>query len=99
MPNKRPNRPRRSQSRPRPDHIKLIAFNKPYGVLCQFTGTPKEHTIKVYIKEPALYSVGSIDKDSEGRLLLTNDGKLQLKISHSRHNLPYTSKGQVECIP
>ncbi len=99
MPNKRPNRPRRSQSRPRPDHIKLIAFNKPYGVLCQFTGAPNEQTLKDYIKEPDLYPAGRLDKDSEGLLLLTNDGKLQHKISHPHHKLPKTYWVQVEGIP
>ena len=61
----------------------LIVFNKPYGVLCQFTG--EGLTLKDYINIPGIYPAGRLDKDSEGLLVLTDDGPLQNQLSHPRY--------------
>ena len=68
---------------------KLILFNKPYGVLSQFTDTDAENksnreTLASYINIPNVYAAGRLDKDSEGLLLLTDDGKLQERIADPR---------------
>lgn len=60
----------------------LYAFNKPFGVLCQFSG--EGDTLANYINVENIYPAGRLDKDSEGLLLLTDDGKLQHKISHPK---------------
>ncbi|MGB3695270.1 MAG: pseudouridine synthase [Spirulinaceae cyanobacterium] len=79
-----------------------ILFNKPYGVLCQFTdrNSSKKHpTLKDYISLPSVYPVGRLDLDSEGLLLLTNNGKVQHKVSHRKFQHPRTYWVQVERIP
>lgn len=65
----------------------LMAFNKPYGVLCQFTDADGRLTLADFIDAPGFYAAGRLDKDSEGLLLLTNDGALQQRISHPRFKL------------
>lgn len=75
----------------------LLAFNKPFGVLCQFSGEGR--TLRDYIDMPGVYPAGRLDKDSEGLLLLTDDGTLQARISSPRYKLPKTYLVQVENIP
>ena len=74
----------------------LILFNKPFNTLCQFTGEAKDITLADFIKIPKVYPAGRLDKDSEGLLLLTSDGKLQHKISHPNHKLPKTYWVQID---
>lgn len=74
----------------------LIAFNKPYGVLCQFTDNQGRPTLTDYIEQPGVYPAGRLDLDSEGLMLLTNDGELQAKISAPGKHWPKTYMVQVE---
>ena len=75
---------------------RLILFNKPFGVLCQFRGESDQTTLADFIPQKGVYPAGRLDKDSEGLLLLTDDGKLQARISHPRHKLHKTYRVQVE---
>ncbi|TNE66307.1 MAG: rRNA large subunit pseudouridine synthase E [Rhodobacteraceae bacterium] len=79
---------------------RLIAFNKPFDVLSQFTdkgteGTTRK-TLSEFIDVPKVYPAGRLDRDSEGLLLLTDDGKLQAAISDPRHKMAKTYLAQVE---
>ena len=77
----------------------LIVFNKPYGVICQFSAHEKHASLKDYIDAPGFYPAGRLDTDSEGLLLLTDDGALQHRIADPRHKLPKTYLVQVEGEP
>jgi 23S rRNA pseudouridine2457 synthase len=77
----------------------LLAFNKPYGVLCQFSPSPGRETLKDYIAETGVYPAGRLDADSEGLVLLTDDGRLQHRITDPRHKLPKTYYVEIEGVP
>jgi 23S rRNA pseudouridine2457 synthase len=83
-----------------PTHVsRLICFNKPYGVLSQFTAEGRWRGLKDFIDVPGVYVAGRLDADSEGLLLLTNDGQLQARISDPRHKMEKTYWVQVEGQP
>jgi 23S rRNA pseudouridine2457 synthase len=82
-----------------PRATRLICFNKPYGVLSQFTPEGRWRGLKDFIDVPGVYVAGRLDADSEGLLLLTNDGQLQARISHPRHKMEKTYWVQVEGTP
>ena len=79
----------------------LVAFNKPFGVLCQFTdrSTPARPTLAGFGLPPAIYPAGRLDFDSEGLLLLTDDGGLAHQLTDPRHKQPKTYWAQVEGEP
>lgn len=78
---------------------RLILLNKPFQVLTQFTDTSNRKTLADYIDIPKVYAAGRLDYDSEGLLLLTDDGKLQQHISHPKFKQPKTYWVQVEGSP
>ncbi|SDH68787.1 pseudouridine synthase [Nitrosomonas sp. Nm132] len=78
---------------------RLILFNKPYGVICQFTPQIGYQSLKDFVPIPNFYPAGRLDIDSEGLVLLTDDGKLQHKISNPRFKQPKVYWAQVEGTP
>ncbi len=66
---------------------RLLLFNKPYGVVCQFSPHEKHKTLADYISEKNVYAAGRLDQDSEGLLLLTDDGKLQHRIANPKKKM------------
>ncbi|MDI3262527.1 MAG: pseudouridine synthase [Fulvimonas sp.] len=74
----------------------LIALNKPYGVLSQFSGDDPRQTLAGYVMQKDVYPAGRLDRDSEGLLLLTDDGALAHRLTDPRHKQPKTYLVQVE---
>ena len=77
----------------------IVLFNKPFNVVCQFSQHEKHSTLKDYINTPNVYAAGRLDTDSEGLLILTDDGVLQHKLSHPKHKEMKTYWAQVEGAP
>ncbi|HEX4763479.1 MAG TPA: pseudouridine synthase [Usitatibacter sp.] len=77
---------------------RVLLFNKPYGVVCQFTPEGGHRTLKEFIAIPAVYPAGRLDTDSEGLLVLTDDGRLQAAIADPRHKLAKGYWSQVEGV-
>jgi len=77
----------------------ILLFNKPFGVICQFSRDGLHPTLADYIALPDFYPAGRLDTDSEGLLVLTDDGQLQHRITDPKHKLPKTYWVQVEGIP
>ncbi len=78
---------------------RILLLNKPYGVICQFSPSGDKPTLKAYVTVDDVYPAGRLDTDSEGLVLLTDDGALQHRITDPRHKLPKTYFVQVEGAP
>jgi len=78
---------------------RIVLFNKPYGVLSQFTPEGKWRALDEFIPVRDVYVAGRLDADSEGLLILTDDGKLQARIADPKHKLEKTYWAQVEGVP
>lgn len=77
----------------------LVLFNKPHGVLTQFSAEGGHKTLRDFIDIPGIYPAGRLDADSEGLVVLTDDGALQARISHPRHKQEKVYWVQVEGVP
>lgn len=77
----------------------LILLNKPFGVICQFSAHERHESLANYVPIPQVYPAGRLDTDSEGLVLLTDDGRLQHQISHPMHKKPKVYCVQVEGAP
>ncbi|MGF1700612.1 23S rRNA pseudouridine(2457) synthase RluE [Photobacterium makurazakiensis] len=95
---RRPSRKLNKPKRPRGPQ-KIIIFNKPFNVLTQFTGEPGDKTLSDFIPVKDVYPAGRLDKDSEGLLVLTNDGVLQAQLTQPKSKQPKVYWVQVEGAP
>ena len=77
---------------------KIILFNKPFGVLCQFTDQQGRPTLADFIEDRDVYAAGRLDRDSEGLVVLTDDGRLQHKITDPKNKMDKTYWVQIERI-
>ena len=77
----------------------LVLFNKPFGTVCRFGAEPGRSTLADWIDLPGIYPAGRLDRESEGLLVLTDDGRLADRITHPRRKLPKTYWVQVERCP
>lgn len=77
---------------------RILLLNKPFGVLSQFTGEPGQRTLAEWVTEKNVYAAGRLDADSEGLLLLTDDGQLQHRLADPRHKQAKVYLAQVEGV-